>query len=204
MTTVQTPRRRDAEENRQGILVAAVSALAADPNASVDTIAKAAGLSRRALYGHFDDREALVRAVIAQGAERFNAIAESVHDDDPQIALAHLASALWDQGRHVHAAAALALNEHLVKLTAEALAPVRARLVGICERGAAAGVLRTDLPPHLTARLVEEAARGVISHIPAAQAHDNQLAMRAVLGAAGLDWRTADALITAHAPKVAE
>ena len=195
MTITQAPRRRDAEENRAGILVAAVEMLAADPNASVDTIAKAAGLSRRALYGHFDDRETLIRAVIDSGAESFNDIASSITDEDPRLALAHLATALWTEGVHVHAAAALALDERLVKLTAEALAPLRARVLAICERGADMGVLRTDIPPHLTARLVEEAARGVITRISADEADRTQLAMRAVLGAAGLDWQTTDDLI---------
>ena len=169
--------------------------LAADPSASVDTIAKAAGLSRRALYGHFEDREALIRAVIDQGAERFNEIASVIDDEDPRDALAHLATELWDEGVHVHAAAALALDERLVRLTAEAIAPLRKRVLEICQRGADQDVLRNDISPHLTARLVEEAARGVITHMPAGDAHASQLAMRAVLGAAGLDWRTADSLI---------
>lgn len=55
MTDTTAPRRqrRDAAENRAGILAAASQTLAADPHASVDQIARAAGLSRRALYGHF-------------------------------------------------------------------------------------------------------------------------------------------------------
>lgn len=195
MSTVSTPRRRDAEENRAGILTAAVGVLASDPAASVDAIARAAGLSRRALYGHFEDRDAIVAAVIAAGAERFNAIAETVQDDDPRAALAHLAAALWAQARHVHAAAALALNERLVAQTAEAIQPLRQRLIEICERGADRGVLRQDLPPHLTARLVEEAARGVITHVDSTEADATRLAMRAALSAAGLSWQETDALI---------
>ncbi|MBN9182740.1 MAG: TetR family transcriptional regulator, partial [Microbacterium sp.] len=76
-STASVPRRprRDAVENRAGILAAATATIAHDPHASIDTIARSAGLSRRALYGHFEDRDALIREVIAAGAQRFNDIA---------------------------------------------------------------------------------------------------------------------------------
>src|SRR5262245_58614646 len=93
--------RRDALENRAGILAAAHVALAHDPYASVDTIARHAGLTRRALYGHFDDRDALVRELVSQGAGRFNAVAARIDDADARVALARLASALWSEAAHV-------------------------------------------------------------------------------------------------------
>jgi len=169
--------------------------LADDPHAAVDTIAKAAGLSRRAFYGHFEDRGALITALIAEGAERFNAIAESVTDDDPRKALAQLARGLWNEAQHVHAVVALALNDRLARLTAAALAPVRGRLAEICERGYERDVLRRDIPPAVTARLVEEAARGVITHLDSAPTRQHRLAERAVLSAAGLGWHEIDDLI---------
>ncbi len=193
--SVPLPRRKDAAHNRAAILIAAVAVLADDPLASVDTITKAAGLSRRAFYGHFEDRDALITAVIAEGAERFNAIAAAVTDDDPRIALAHLATALWGEAEHVHAAAAIALNDRLVRRTAEALAPVRARLGEICRSGYEREVLRRDIPPAVTARLVEEAARGVITHIDPQTTREHRLATRAVLSVAGVDWSEIDDLI---------
>ena len=63
-------RRRDATANRAALLVAAQSVLARDPHASLDAIAQSAGLSRRALYGHFSDRESLLREVIAIALKR--------------------------------------------------------------------------------------------------------------------------------------
>ncbi|UUT34372.1 TetR/AcrR family transcriptional regulator [Microbacterium elymi] len=195
MNTALPPRRRDAEQNRAGILGAALSVLADDPAASVDTITRAAGLTRRAFYGHFADRDALIDAVIASGAERFNAVAAAVTDDDPRVALAHLARELWAEAEHVHAAAALALQDRLVARTADALAPVRARLAEICARGYERDVLRRDIPPTVAARLVEEAARGVITRVDPELARDHRLAARAVLGAAGLSWTESDALL---------
>ncbi|WP_217565409.1 TetR/AcrR family transcriptional regulator, partial [Micrococcus sp. GbtcB5] len=70
-------RRRDAATNHEALLRAAQTVLAENPHASLDTIAHAAGLSRRALYGHFADRESLLHEVIAIGAERFNTIADA-------------------------------------------------------------------------------------------------------------------------------
>ena len=121
--------RRDSVENRAGILDAARETLAADPRASIDVIARSAGLSRRTLYGHFDDREALIRELISVGTQRFNAIAESVTDTDARIALARLAARLWQEASHVQVAAALALDEAHVQHTADALAPLRRTVV---------------------------------------------------------------------------
>ena len=90
-STVPTRRpRKDAAANRAGILRAAATTLATDPTASIDQIARAAGLSRRALYGHFDDRQALLAELISSGAQRFNAIASAL--DEPSPPLARLAS----------------------------------------------------------------------------------------------------------------
>lgn len=83
MTAPNPPRRRDALANREALLRAAQSVLATNPTASLDVIAQAAGLTRRAVYGHFADRDSLLREVIAVGAQRFNAIAETTDESDP-------------------------------------------------------------------------------------------------------------------------
>jgi AcrR family transcriptional regulator len=195
--TTRAPR-RDAVENRAGILDAARATLANDPHASVDVIARSAGLSRRTLYGHFDDRDALVRELIANGAQRFNAIAASIDDADARIALARLAARLWQEAAHVQVAAALALDEAHVADTADALAPLRRTVADLVRRGQEAGSLRTDLPAPTVARLIEEMARTVVSRTDAASTGAQNLAVRSVLSIAGLSWREADELLTAH------
>lgn len=55
--------RADAQQNRQLIIEAARAALAASPTASLNSIAKAAGIGPGTLYRHFPNREALVLAV---------------------------------------------------------------------------------------------------------------------------------------------
>ncbi|GLY64259.1 TetR/AcrR family transcriptional regulator [Amycolatopsis taiwanensis] len=68
MPELTAPRRRrrrtDAERSANAILHAAVEILATQPNASVEDIATAAGVSRQTVYAHFKTREALINAVI--------------------------------------------------------------------------------------------------------------------------------------------
>ena len=195
--TTRAPR-RDAVENRAGILSAARATLALDPHASVDVIARSAGLSRRTLYGHFDDRDALIRELISSGAQRFNAIATSVADADARLALARLAALLWQEAAHVQVAAALALDEAHVEHTADALAPLRRTVAALVRRGQDDGSFRTDLAAPTLARLIEEMARTVISRTDAASSGAANLAVRTVLSIAGLSWREADDLLAAH------
>ncbi|WP_336632002.1 MULTISPECIES: TetR/AcrR family transcriptional regulator [unclassified Microbacterium] len=200
MTTTAPPRRprKDAEANRAGILRAAATTLAVDPSASIDQIARAAGLTRRALYGHFDDRQALLGELIAAGAQRFNAIAASVDDPHPPLALARLTASLWTAAAHVQVAAALALDEARVEQTATALAPLRRTLAAIVRAGQDDGSLRTDMAAPTLARLIEETARGIVTRVDAASPVATSLAVRAVLSIAGLSWREGDALVSAH------
>lgn len=198
MTTTASPRRprKDAAANRADILAAAAATIARDPHAPIDAIARAAGLSRRALYGHFDDRDTLLRAMILGGAERFNALAGDVDDSGPApVALARLALALWDGAADVQFAATVALDDSHIEETAAVLTPVRRRVLAIVTRGRDEGTIRTDMPAATVARLVEEAARTVITRLDTARPEAASVAVRAILGVAGLGWREADEVL---------
>lgn len=189
--------RKDAASNRAGILAAAAATIARDPHAPIDSIAQAAGLSRRALYGHFDDRDALLRAMILNGAERFNALADRIDDTDPApTALARLALALWGGAADLQFAATVALDDSHIAETAAVLTPLRRRVLQLVERGRSEGSLRTDMPATTVARLIEEAARTVITRLDTAHPDAAGVAVRAILGVAGLGWREADAVLT--------
>src|ERR1700755_1362370 len=60
------PPRADAVENVRRILRAAGTLLPGDPEASVEAIAAAAGVSRATVYRHFGSRDGLVDAVRAE------------------------------------------------------------------------------------------------------------------------------------------
>lgn len=198
MTTLSAnpPRRRDAEANREALLSAAQSVIAHDPHASLDTIARAAGLSRRAVYGHFADRDTLLREVIAIGAERFNRIAASTAHDDPRIALARLSVRLWREASAVRASANIALDDAHVHDTVRALAPLRARVREIVSAGVEAGMFRADVSTELLAMLVEETARSTMRERGVATVDDAEsIVARMVLSVAGLSWREQQSLL---------
>ncbi len=93
----QRRRRADAAQNVTAILDAAARALSAQPEASVEDIARAAGLSRQTVYAHFPSREALLDAVVeratAEVAAAFEAAALGAVP--PAEALIRLLDAGW-------------------------------------------------------------------------------------------------------------
>lgn len=62
--------RADGARNRQAILAAAASTMVQNPEASVNEIAKQAGLTRATVYRHYPDRDELIKAVAAQTAAK--------------------------------------------------------------------------------------------------------------------------------------
>ena len=62
MTGSTELKRSDARRNRDAILAAALEALTASPDASLNAIAKRAGVANATLYRHFPTREDLVLA----------------------------------------------------------------------------------------------------------------------------------------------
>ena len=83
------PPRADAARNRESLVVAARTALAApDPAPSLEGIARAAGVGIGTLYRHFPTRQALVEAVYAAELDDVTASASALlHDLPPDAAL---------------------------------------------------------------------------------------------------------------------
>lgn len=192
--------RRDATANREALLAAAADALGEASDASLDRITSAAGLTRRAFYGHFANRDALVLAVIEVGAARLNAIAAATDHPHAPTAIALLGARLWGAVEHVRLLAGMAVREPYAVHAAEALQPVRQRLRALVERGVAEGTVRPDIRPATLARLIEASAIAVL--VDAAETgigdvEGRRLVMLAVLGTAGLSWHGSAALIAA-------
>ncbi|MFK3678020.1 TetR/AcrR family transcriptional regulator [Microbacterium sp. NPDC090218] len=198
--TTPTPRgrRRDALANREALLRAAQSVLATNPTASLDAIAQAAGLTRRAVYGHFADRDSLLREVIAVGAQRFNTIAETTDDPDPRVTLARMATRLWREASAVRASANIALDDAHLADTVLALAPLRRRIRDLTAAGVGSGAFRGDMPAELLAFLIEETARATLRELRLTTADADSTVVRVVLSIAGLSWAEQAELIEAH------
>jgi AcrR family transcriptional regulator len=70
MTESSELKRSDARRNRDAILAAALEALTESPDASLNAIAKRAGVANATLYRHFPTREQLVLATYQHEVER--------------------------------------------------------------------------------------------------------------------------------------
>ena len=198
MTAPNPRRRRDALANREALLRAAQSVLATNPTASLDVIAQAAGLTRRSVFGHFADRDSLLREVIAVGAQRFNAIAEATDESDPRVTLARMATRLWREASAVRASANIALDDAHLTDTVLALVPLRRRIRDLTRAGVDSGAFRADMPAELLAFLIEETARATLRELRLTTTDADSTVVRVVLSIVGLSWTEQAELIGAH------
>jgi len=137
--------RADAERNMRAIVDAAIVLLAAEPDASMERVAAAAGVGRATVYRHFASREHLVRAILEQAlADARDAVIGSRPDDGMPLAALD---------RAVHAILKVADGYRLVRQIPrddsdlrQAAEEVGAPLIAIIERGQAGGDFRADVP----------------------------------------------------------
>ena len=147
-TSAAGPRRRaDAERSIARIVSAARKSLSSDPDASIDDIAKAAGVGRMTLYGHFRTRAELVEAALVDalraGEEALSAVDLT---GDAQDALARLLDSSWSlvaESTALLTAAQRALPAGRIRKLHAAPAE---RVEELIRRGQNEGVFRTDLP----------------------------------------------------------
>jgi TetR/AcrR family transcriptional repressor of mexCD-oprJ operon len=151
MTTVgsadQRPLRADAQRSIATIVRSAAELFSRRPEASMTDVARAAGVGRVTLYGHFPTREALVAAAVEHAVhEAAGAIDAAALDDGPAdealVRLVRLAWPILDRHRGLHAAAGALRPSHL-RERHEALFR---RIEALIKRGQDEGAFRTDLP----------------------------------------------------------
>ncbi|GAA2975031.1 TetR/AcrR family transcriptional regulator [Actinokineospora diospyrosa] len=89
MATQERPLRADAERSVRTILEAAERVLAANPAASLEQIAEAAGVARTTIHRRFANRQALVDAMVRNVLDQLDVVIESAHPDTapPLVAL---------------------------------------------------------------------------------------------------------------------
>jgi AcrR family transcriptional regulator len=153
-------RRRDAEANRDLLLDAALRALAEDPDAGLDAVARAAGLARRTVYGHFSSREALVEALADRAGEGMADVVRSVRgagagDEHPLTTLARLEITVWRSIERYRLLGRLATRPEHVERVTRHTGDVRSLRTELVQAGRARGALRTTMPCEVVARLVQ-------------------------------------------------
>jgi TetR/AcrR family transcriptional repressor of mexCD-oprJ operon len=144
----KTPARRaDAQRSIAAILDAAIRCLSRNPDASVSEIAKAAGVGRVTVYGHFPNRADLVDAALTRAIDDGHAGLDAVDlSGDPRQALARLIDSSWqlvNQSRLLLIAAQEVLPPGRIR---DLHAGPAERMERLVERGRKEGAFRTDLP----------------------------------------------------------
>ncbi|MDL4814270.1 TetR/AcrR family transcriptional regulator [Actinomadura opuntiae] len=148
MAPTTGPRRRaDAERSIARIVAAARERLSIDPNAGIDDIAKAAGVGRMTLYGHFRTRADLVEAALADALRAGDEVLSALDlTGDPHEALSRLLHSSW---KLVAESAALLTAAQAVlpaeRIREQHTAPAQ-RMEDLIRRGQDEGAFRTDLP----------------------------------------------------------
>lgn len=144
---VTRPLRADARRNVEAIIDAATRLLATDPDASINDIAAAAGVGRVTLYGHFDNRAALLSMVTQRAiAETEAALAEVDLEGDPRDVLGRVLEASWHLTHRFGALVVAAVHTLPPETLQRAHDEPAARVTGLLNRGRETGAFRADQP----------------------------------------------------------
>ncbi|MFC8914696.1 TetR/AcrR family transcriptional regulator [Streptomyces sp. NPDC057116] len=169
------PLRADAERTVRAILEAAERVLSANPAATVEQIAEAAGVARTTVHRRFASREALITALAAWATQRFREAVEAARPDTapPAVALYQVtANVLRVKTGWGFAMGALPTD-------APEVARVHAGVLAQCERLFArardAGLLRSDADVDWARRVYY-----LLIHEAAAEAPDTDAAVDAL------------------------
>ncbi|BAC70525.1 putative TetR-family transcriptional regulator [Streptomyces avermitilis MA-4680 = NBRC 14893] len=155
MTTGNTSR---ADANRRRILDVALAELLRDPDASMDQIARVAGVVRRTVYGHFPSREALISTLVDGAVEAVAAAHAAGRESvaDPAESLARSTLAVWEIADRYRILVALAQRSVTVQGIRDRLTPVRQACVELLRRGLEQGVFESPLPAAALAYVHEQ------------------------------------------------
>lgn len=143
--------RADSQRNRERLLEAAKAVFSAGgPEASLEAVAKRAGVGIGTLYRHFPTRDALFEAVYRREVEQLSALAEELgREAEPVEALRqwlHATVEVTATKKGMLAALALATDGQ-AELFAEVGERMRAALTALIGRAVAAGAMRDDIGP---------------------------------------------------------
>jgi AcrR family transcriptional regulator len=189
-----------AEANRRHILAVAARELSGNPDASMDDIARAAGVVRRTVYGHFPSREELIGGIADEAAREVDEALGRGLDDaaSPIDALVDSTIATWEIGDRYRLLIALAQRNLTGAGIRDHLRPARERLAGLLEEGARRGQFAGHLPAPVLAHGLESMLLGLLQAVndglweSAEPARD---AARACLIAAGVPAAEAEAAV---------
>ncbi|MFD6025955.1 TetR/AcrR family transcriptional regulator [Streptomyces griseoluteus] len=147
-----------ADTNRRRILDVALAELLRDPDASMDQIARAAGVVRRTVYGHFPSREALIGTLVDEAVGVLTDADLCARDGGagPAEALARSVLGVWEIADRYRLLIALAQRTVTVQGIRDRLAPLREEKTRVLQRGLDEGVFTSPLPAAALAFVQEQ------------------------------------------------
>ncbi|MGW2425713.1 TetR/AcrR family transcriptional regulator [Streptomyces sp. NPDC001709] len=200
MTAMTTGNSSRADANRRRILDVALAELLRDPDAAMDQIARAAGVVRRTVYGHFPSREALISTLVDEAVQSLADADAEVRAgvDDPAEAVARSVLAIWEVADRYRLLIALAQRTVTIQGIRERLAPLRENKIRMLQRGLDEGVFSSPLPAAALAYVHEQMMFALMEAV-----NDGLLAAReagrsaavTILTAAGVPASPATALV---------
>ncbi|WUA72392.1 TetR/AcrR family transcriptional regulator [Streptomyces longwoodensis] len=198
MTTGNTSR---ADLNRRRILDVALAELLRDPDASMDQIARAAGVVRRTVYGHFPSREALISTLVDDAVEALAAAHAAGREGvaDPAEAVARSVLSVWEIADRYRLLVALAQRTVTMQGIRERLSPVRANSVRLLQQGLDEGVFASALPAPALAYVHEQILFALMEAVNDGLLSTHEAGRSAavtVLTAAGVPAAAASTLVT--------
>jgi AcrR family transcriptional regulator len=192
-------RRRDAEANRERILLAARDLLARHPTASMDDVAQAAGVVRRTVYAHFPTRDALLDGLADKCSGDLLAAVRGTDRSalEPEVALADFALTVWAVGADYRLLMSLAETDLGAAGLREMLAPIRAQARELVVRGRESGRFGTHLEPDVLTSALQAMSLSLVQSVnDGIWADEGSGIAIAVLIAAGVPAEAAEKAVT--------
>ncbi|MCQ9132356.1 TetR/AcrR family transcriptional regulator [Streptomyces hilarionis] len=197
-SVAREPQRRNSRSNRARILATARQELGRNPDVTLEEIARASGVVRRTLFGHFPGRAALLEALAEEASEALRGVLEAAARPDApaERALAHFVCSIWPVGDRYRLLLALAQRDLGVERVAGILAPARDEVTAILARGQRDGVFHAHLPPAVLSAGLEGMHIALLEQINRGALEDDGTRVAvATLVAAGVPERDARAVV---------
>ncbi|MFD5698483.1 TetR/AcrR family transcriptional regulator [Streptomyces lasiicapitis] len=157
-----------ADANRRRILDVAFTELTRDPDATMDQIARAAGVVRRTVYGHFPSREALVGAILDEAVAAVTAAHSAAYAsaaEDPPRAVASAMLSIWHVTDRYRLLLSLAQRAVTMEGIRERLAPVHAAGTEMLQRALDSGRFVSPLPARALVYVLENTMFGLMEAV---------------------------------------
>lgn len=200
------PQRRNSRSNRARILATARRELGRNPDITLEELARASGVVRRTLFGHFPGRAALLEALAEEASETLRgAVAAGVKpSESAERALAYFSLSMWPVGDRYRLLLALARRDLGAERVGEILTPARDAVTAILERGQRDGVFHTHLPPAVLSAGLEAMNVALLEEVNTGALEDDGTRVAvATLIAAGVPEKQACAVVDAVASTLA-